>query len=272
MGKYFLLFFFLTENALHALTVNVVEKLQEAVAIIGSELKSKEEKIAAINTILNYIDDIDTSIDFCKIGGICVLIPGLTSSFFEVQRMSALLIAELAQNNPYCQKQLLEADILPHLMSHLSEGNTANDALRAISCLIRGYEPAIKSFIDIGGFECLLGCLKNTNEKKMIMRATFLMNSLCYEYPNIKEDLINLGVIEIIIELIQMQLEDNLLLEPLLSILCSLTQCELAKNRVKHEFMKTLKNILKSSKDDEQCRDIFEYSQSLLENMFDKEN
>lgn len=194
---------FQTENALHALTVNVVEKLQEAVAIIGSELKSTEEKIAAIDTIMNYIDDIDTSIDFCKIGGMCILHPCLTSTIPEIQRMSALLIAELAQNNPYCQKQLLDTEILPHLINLLSKEDTANDGLRAISCLVRGYEPALKTFIDIQGFKCLLESLKNAKEKKMIMRAVFLMNSLCSEYPNIKEDLIKLGAIEIITDLIK---------------------------------------------------------------------
>lgn len=46
----------------------MIEQIQTAVATIGSESKTKEEKVEAMTIIHDYIDDIDTANDFCKIG------------------------------------------------------------------------------------------------------------------------------------------------------------------------------------------------------------
>lgn len=185
--------------------------------------------------------------------------------------MASLLIAEMAQNNPYCQKQLIEADILPKLMSLLSDDkdDVTVDVLRAVSCIVRGYPPAFEAFTEIGGLECLLGFLQQSKEEKLILRAVFLMNSLCSEY-SIQDQLIKFGAIEMITPLIKVESEYNVCLETLLSTLCSLTQCDLASSHhFKHEFMKTLQDIVKISKDKPECREIAEYSEALLKNNFD---
>lgn len=262
------------ENALKALTIDVVEQLQTAAETIGSETATEEMKVNAMDTILNYIDDIDTAIDFCKIGGLFILLPCLCSPYSSIRKKSAMLVAELAQNNPFCQKQLLEADVLSKLMNLLTENDTAIDGIRAISCLVRSYEPCLKAFTEIGGLECLLGCLQQSQQEKLITRAAFLLNSLCNDFPEIKDELIKLKVIEMIIPLIQPSAEYSICLETLLSALCCLTESTEGIERCRSEefgFANTLEEIVKVANDKDECKEIVEYSQNLLKNIFDSE-
>ncbi|XP_055305643.1 hsp70-binding protein 1 [Sitodiplosis mosellana] len=262
------------ENALKALTIDVIEQLQTAAETIGSETATEDMKVNAMDTILNYVDDIDTAIDFCKIGGLFVLLPCLCSPYSAIRKKSARLVAELAQNNPYCQQQLLAADVLPKLMDLLTESETAIDGIRAISCLVRSYEPCLNAFTEIGGLECLLGCLQQSEQEKLITRAAFLLNSLCNDFPRIKDELIKLKVIEMIIPLIQPSTEYNICLETLLSALCSLTESNEAIERcrtVEFNFASTLDEIIKVAHDKDECKEIVEYSRLLLKNIFDSE-
>lgn len=262
------------ENALKALTIDVIEQLQSAAETIGSETATEEMKVNAMDTILNYVDDIDTAIDFCKIGGLFILLPCLCSPYSTIRKKSAMLVAELAQNNPYCQKQLLEADVLPKLMDLLTESDTAIEGIRAISCLVRSYEPCLKAFTEVGGLECLLGCLQQSQQEKLITRAAFLLNSLCNDFPEVKDELIKLKVIDMIIPLIQPSAEYNLCLETLLAALCSLTESTEAVERCRSEefsLASTLEEILKVAQDKDECKEIVEYSQTLLKNIFEAE-
>lgn len=158
--------------------MDVIEQLQLAAEVIGCESSSKESKISSLDTILNYVDDIDTSIDFCKIGGLFVLLRSLNSPYSEIRNKSALLVAELAQNNPFCQEKLLEAGILPKLMNLLNEKETAVNGIRALSCLIRGHEPCFKAFIENGrNIECLLGCFQRFDQ--VLRYYNIMLNLVC---------------------------------------------------------------------------------------------
>lgn len=260
------------ENALKALTIDVIEQLQKAAEIIGSESTTENMKSDAMDTILSYVDDIDTAMDFCKIGGLFVLLPCLSSPCSTIRKKAALLVAELTQNNPYCQKQLLEADVLPNLMDLLRESETAMEGIRAISCLVRSYEPSLEAFTEIGGLECLLGCMQTHQAEKLVTRAGFLLNSLCVDFPGIKDDLIKLKAIEIISPLIQPSADYNVCLETLLSALCSLTECPEAVERCRTggiNFANTLETIVKLGSDKPECKEMVEYSQKLLKRVFD---
>ncbi|XP_031632330.1 hsp70-binding protein 1 [Contarinia nasturtii] len=262
------------ENALKALTIDVIEQLQKAAEVIGSETTTEEMKISAMDTILNNVDDIDTAIDYCKIGGLFILLPCLNSPYSTIREKSCLLVAELTQNNPYCQKQLLEADVLPKLIELLDENETAVAvaSIRAISCLVRSYEPCLKAYTAIGGLECLLGCLQPHQPEKLITRAAFLLNSLCSDFPAIKDDLIKLKAIETILPLIKPSSDYNICVETLLSALCSLIECREAIERCRTEgnnFANTLEEVIKLGIDKPECKEIVDYSHVLLKNIFD---
>lgn len=250
----------------------MVEQLQKAAETIGSDSASEDEKLDALETILNYIDDIDTAADFVKIGGLFVLIPCLSKQMSsQIRCKAALLVAELAQNNPYCQKALLETDILAELMNLLSENDTSTNGLRAISCMVRGYEPCLTAFIEIGGLECLLGCLQQTDNEKLITKAIFLLNSLCNDFPAVRDELIKLKVIDFILPTIQPKPEYDILLETALSALCQFTENNEAASRCQSpEFTlrSQLDEIIQIAGDKPECQETVEYSEILLQRLF----
>lgn len=181
------------------------------------------------------------------------------------------MIAELAQNNPYCQKALLEADILPKLMNLLSENETSTDGLRAVSCLVRSYEPCLAAFIEIGGLECLLGCLLQTDNQKLITRSTFLLNSLCNDFPPVRDELIKLKVIDFLLPIIQPKPEYDNVLETVLSALCLFIENDEAASRCQSpelNLRSQLDEIIQMAGDKPECKETVEYSQVLLKRLF----
>lgn len=71
-----------------------------------------------------------------------------------------MLIGELAQNNPFCQKYLLELQILSEV---------AVNSFHAISRIVRSYEPGLASFIEIIELECILGLIQCQEQDKLII-------------------------------------------------------------------------------------------------------
>lgn len=251
-----------------ALTFDVIEQLQKSAGIVSSEEASAEEKVKALDLILSYVDDIDTANDFCKIGGLFILLPCLESTIPDIREKAALLVAEMAQNNPYCQKELLDGGVLPKLMNMLNESDTEIAGIRAISCLVRGYEPSLKKFISIGGIKCLIGFLQSNN-KKLVTRVAFFLDSLCIEHQEIQKELYELKAFETIIPLIQPKFEYDECLEKLLSLLCTLLQNfdgirEPANSAIKHSLKQSLEQIIQKTGDKPECEETIECSNKIL--------
>lgn len=175
------------EQAMASMCVNVVSELELAAKVLTSATSTEEEQVAALEAITDYTDDVDAANDFCKIGGLQIILPLLLPERpTTVRRRIANLIAGLAQNNPFCQQQLLELDGLQLLLPLADEPDVASDAMRGISCLVRCYEPASAKFIELGGLECTLNCLRDVeNNEKLVVRSLFLLRGLCMEYPKV---------------------------------------------------------------------------------------
>lgn len=174
------------EEAMNSMTVNVIEQLETAAQVLTTDTSTEDDQVAAIEIIRDYVDNIDTANDFCKIGGITILLPVLQSSPYTAVRLqSAALIADLAQNNPFAQKMLLEQNVLPKLVDLLTDSGTSIGAIRAISSMVRSYEPATAAFIDMGGLECILGCMQSDQER-LIVQSLFLMSALCTEHAGVR--------------------------------------------------------------------------------------
>lgn len=176
------------EEALASMTVNVVQQLEAAASVLTSATATEADQLSALECILDYVDNMDTANDFCKIGGLAVVLPCLSpagTKHASVRRQCAALIAELAQNNPFCQQQLHELDALAKLLPLLAEPAAAVSGMRAISSCVRSYEPAAAAFIAMGGLECALGCLQAAEQEKMVVQSLFLLRALCNEYAGV---------------------------------------------------------------------------------------
>jgi len=76
--------------------------------------------------------------DFQKIGGLHILPSLLKSSHSGIRWRAAALIATLTQNNPYCQQEVLNMQLLPLLLQIVNSSSEDElvriKALYALSC------------------------------------------------------------------------------------------------------------------------------------------
>ncbi|CRK94438.1 CLUMA_CG007945, isoform A [Clunio marinus] len=260
------------EQALKAVTLDVVEELNKAMEILIKGNASEEDQVQALEVVTNFVADIDTANDFYKIGGFCIILPCLNSEYPEVRSETALLIGELAQNNEFCQRRLLELDVLPKLIELMNdETEVSGHAFHAISCIVRSFEPGMNSFIQMGGLECLLNLIQDRSREKLIIKSMFLMSSFAQDSPQVRHDLIKLNAIEKIVETLEPKNEYSTRLEQTLSALISLVEGEEAIRRCQDENLKLkekLNQIVSLGNGKEECDEQIEFSQTLLDRIF----
>ncbi|XP_012064565.1 PREDICTED: hsp70-binding protein 1 [Atta cephalotes] len=195
---------FLNE-ALSSLTVNVIEELQKAVQILSNvnNLRADDDSLEYENVLermADFVDNIDIANDFYKIGGFSIFQPCLNSLHSNIRWRIADIIAELAQNNPFCQDKLLEAGVFPVLLSMIDTDPSEQariKALYAVSCIVRGH-PASLKYIDMNdGYSVLLRAMQSSIEKLQI-KSAFLLSSLCSRNNanDVKYILVKMGFIE----------------------------------------------------------------------------
>lgn len=169
------------EKVMKSMTIDIVEQLEKAAATLENRNSKQPELLEALEVILNYVDNIDSANDFCKVGGLNVLLPHLESSYGSVQSLAASVVAELSQNNPFCQIQLADKNIIQKLCNLLSNNETCVNGIYAISCTIRGCEEALNIFIQLNGLQMIADSIKQDKPEKLIIKSLFLMNALCSE-------------------------------------------------------------------------------------------
>lgn len=263
------------EEALKTLTVDVVREIEKSMKTLMDPATAEEDKAEAIEVIIDYVEDIDAANDFFKVGGFAIIKPGLNSENVDVRIGTLRLVGELAQNNPFCQQHLLEADILPRLIELLSEdAPVASQAMHAISCMVRQYEPALAAYIDMGGLECILGCIQTDNDKLRI-KSSFLMSALCAEFAAVRDEFIKLNAVERVVASIRPSKEFEPKLETALSTLTVLTESEEAVRRCQATGLSLkgkLESILKLNSGKEECLEQIEYTNTLLKRCFANNN
>ncbi|XP_046980231.1 hsp70-binding protein 1 isoform X1 [Schistocerca americana] len=264
------------EAALKSLTFDVIEELLKAINILKNagtlELEDDPSACeAALDTITQHVDNMDTANDFHKIGGFCIFHPCLDSAHSSLRWRAAEIIAELTQNNPYCQQRILEANLLQPLLN-LIDNDPASQvrvkALYAISCLVRENKNALQEFIKHAGYSVLLRAMQS-NVEKLQVKSAFLLSSLCSS-TEIKDELCKMGFIEQLIGLVGP--EGSPAVEHLLSAVVALVsdhelsqqECRRPELHLRDKLFQIMQNV--SGK--EEFREIREYAQYLLRLVF----
>lgn len=259
------------EEALRSLTIDVVEQLQKAMNILLEGSASKEEQVEALEVVIDFIENIDTANDFYKIGGFCILLPGLSSPHAEVRQNTAELVAELAQNNPFCQQHLLELGVLPKLFELLSdEPSVAVASLHAISCLVRGFQAGSEAFLSSGGIECLIGVM-DSGCKKLVIKSSFLISTLCGLDAPIREEFVKMGAFEKLTVHVQPREDYDTLLESVLSAIFVLIQSKEAVERAKDPsigLLSKLEAVKKTCENKEEFQECIGYTDGIIEKCF----
>ncbi|CAH0713466.1 unnamed protein product, partial [Brenthis ino] len=223
------------EEALKAMSVDVAEMLQDAIKLLKDvsvmNMIKRGEEIpdninGRLNQIMDYVDDIDVANDFKKIGGFAIFPVCFGCDNDEVRSKTSSIIGTICQNNPPCQTKAIECGLLGlliHLANSALDSNTNSNLfgkyLYGISGIIRGFDPAIKQFIELEGLELLMKALQGSNMTAKT-RAAFIVQHLCPTNSDVKDFFIKQNLVKIAAE--EIHAGQNEATEHLLSMLQSL--------------------------------------------------
>ncbi|XP_028153870.1 hsp70-binding protein 1 [Diabrotica virgifera virgifera] len=196
------------EEALNSMSVDVVQIMQRQIAFLkGVESVDPSEcntnYLEAIETILEYVDNIDIANDFHKIGGFTTIYPCMKSKDSKIRAAGCELLAVLCQNNPYCQTVVLDNEFIPkllHMIENDNDGQVVTKAIYALGGIVRDNPEGLTQLIHYNGLTMLLNCLKS-NHENVIIKSAFLLGTLCRATPNLKEKLTSLGCVPQLISL-----------------------------------------------------------------------
>ncbi|XP_037277683.2 hsp70-binding protein 1 [Rhipicephalus microplus] len=265
------------EEAMSDMTVSPVEEMQKNLNVIKETLSQHRESgqapteescctlESALESITDYVGSIDYAKDFHKIGGFDVLEELLCFPNSEVQSGACELVAELVQNNPYCQKQAAQClKFLLRLMDSTQE-TLRLKALYAVSCLVRHNISVYLEFEKSDGFSALLRALQS-DSLRLKTKAGFLLSSLCSQQERSRDTLIRMGFVEQLAAMLRH--EPGAHREHLLSTLDTLvSECPSAREECRRPELQledTLCTGLASSRGREELREEYDHSARIL--------
>lgn len=234
------------ESAIRDITVDHVEvlrkqiqKLNDLIVKLNSKSPLSEEENDEYCQLLEEdlvenVSNIDFANDFYKLGGFQSLTELIDCELatFKVPTMN--LIAELVQNNDYCQKAAYELNYLSKFNQLIKNERNQSIVLKtvyALSCLLRGNEQILEDFLrrDSNVRTLLNAMLNFSSNEKIVFKISFLINSICGLKPDLYDTLARLDFVHLAINLMKKNLERTH--EYLLAILVGLAEnSEQAKN------------------------------------------
>lgn len=162
------------------MTTDASKELKAALIVLEDGESSLDEKKDSFEVIRSHIDDLDNANSLVKLGGNKAILRCIKDEADSDLRISAIeTVAEMSQNNIFCQNAFINDKFLPELVKNLSNNNEniVRSSVYAISSLIRNFEPGYKEFKRVKGIKALVPCLKSSNTN-LYIKAAFLIASL----------------------------------------------------------------------------------------------
>ena len=192
------------EEAISGMTVDVVKQLAEGIKILGgtptfdsdASEDDLEEIEAAFEAIEDWCGNIDMANNFHKIEGFQVLKKCLSySPHTMVRAYAANSVAEMAQNNPYCQQNFVKDEFLPVLLDHMENDveRVRVKCLYAISSIVRDYPQGMEAFLALKGPETLLRAIQRADSVALRTKACFFVASVAQNDSKVKETFSEMG-------------------------------------------------------------------------------
>lgn len=197
------------EEAFTQMSVSPVERMKICLSVIeNAEIDTEEgteKQMKALEELQDWVEDIDIASDFVKINGLRV-VPALLSSEVSRLRWGCLeLVAVLSQNNPFGQAAVMNMKLLPVLIAMTDTDDhptVRTKALYATSCVVRSNREAQEALRAHGGLGVLVRAV-SSEEEKIKVKATFLMQALCTSDPTFKDCLLEHGAVERLVEMMK---------------------------------------------------------------------
>jgi len=183
------------------MTINPIDEVKKCMKVLSDEKENLDRKLEALDTLKEWCEDLNFAIDFEKLNGYSSIVSLLDHESSEVRALCCDIVGTCAQNNPYCQKSLLEFKILPLMFKKLDKdvAEVKIKALFAISCLTRDFEPGQAKLLEENFMDILMKSLKQPIEKLQI-KTCFLFSSICNN-NSIKAELTKKRLIENLIDM-----------------------------------------------------------------------
>ncbi|XP_065557142.1 hsp70-binding protein 1-like [Artemia franciscana] len=265
------------EDALRNLSVDLVHELKRSLQLLNSDkcLDSNElpgEYEDALDSITDTVGSIDLANDFQKIGGLTLIPKCLDSPHPGIRWRTGHLISTLTQNNPYCQKQVVRANLVPTLLKMIEEDSDETVRVRcfsAISSIARGCQEAQQELAKHDGFSVFLRTLQS-NSEKLKTKAAFLLTALCRDNLEFRDTLCKMGLAEQIIGLLYTDRDSTHehLLSALLSLVRDHNPARIECQRTNLGLRKILVDKIEECKGQESLKEEEEYCKEILDLCF----
>jgi len=150
-------------------------------------------KMDTLDSLEDYVHQIDNARDLDKIDGYKVLNKLLNSSSDEIKEKAANVIAAAVQSNPAAQSAALSQGVLVSLLRLLSKDHVflvRKKAFYALSALVRNHAEAQKEFVAQRGLEIVDQILEDKEAGKLRIKAMTLLYDLIVEQQGLIEEMI----------------------------------------------------------------------------------
>lgn len=136
------------------------------------------------------------------------------------------MLAELCQNNPYCQRVVIDNGMLKQLLDIVdrdSDNEARTKAVYAVSCNVRENEEGLEQFLGYGGVSSVLRAMQRDLDK-LRTKCAFLLACLAGLHAKVRAALVKAEAVPLLVGLISEERKPSH--EHLLSLLVGLvTDC-----------------------------------------------
>ncbi|EDW70493.2 uncharacterized protein [Drosophila virilis] len=258
------------QNALKAMTG---DDFEAALLILKSHSTSLDQKLDSLDLIRDKIDDIDLANSFVKTGGIIILLQYIKSPDYNLRPQSIYIVAEMAQNNEFCQNYFYNERIIPVLTSTMNDADehVARGSIFAISSLIQNFPPGLNEYLRINGVQQLVSCLKSTH-KSVYIKAAFLIGSLSSRESSVRDLINKQNAAAILLNNLENKDEYDDKLDATLNALSALSSsCKWSSTQNQNAQAETiLKQIVSNKILLDTCEEMVSLAQNILKNMTKK--
>ncbi|XP_073812283.1 uncharacterized protein [Musca autumnalis] len=258
------------EKVLKSMTVDVMDELAKAIQILEDSSSTDDDKIDALDVIRDYIDNIDFANSFVKLGGTDILIKCIKSDVTPLRTNAIKVLAEMSQNNVFCQNHFIENKIVALLIEYLQDKDqeVVASSLYALSSLMQNFEPATLEFTKHGGIAAVQKCLSSLNSR-VFVKSCFLISSISSQFPNICDEFVKGNTFGKLCENLESVGDFDVKVEALLNAMATLTDSSSfeAKAVATNDVNEVLNTMLKNIKGLPQCEEMEMYARKIQEKL-----
>ena len=202
---------------------SVAKQIAKCMDTIANDT-DESNKILALEELLDMVDDIDIANDLAKAGlgeiakAMVYQLGQNHENAIKIREQACWVMSTLAQNNPYCQNELLKQGVLP-IVAQLYQSEThpkvQQKILSIVSAMARDFPEGLGFFAKEENKEKLCAKLLehvNSPEAQLQVKAIVVIKHLCSS-PLIKKSLIDQGAIELLCQLASGNASDESLVE-----------------------------------------------------------